>query len=168
MMSMEMTEARPGMVVQSPPRVIENNGVWLERADLQTRLKNEGPLLLICIAVLAASFAIPALKSRHIWINIPCIFYTVTRVPCLLCGLTRSFIFTAHGNLSAAFNMHLLGPVLFSMVAMCGIYLASSLVSGYRVRWTLTPRSRRIVSWSVLGVFIACWIIKLIFMRGWW
>ena len=166
-MAMEMTEARP-VVVRPPARVVENTRVWVERADLRTRLKNEGPLLAICIAVLVVSFAIPALKSRHVWINIPCIFYTVTRVPCLLCGLTRSFIFTAHGNLSAAFNMHLLGPVFFSLVALCGIYLASSLVSGYRVRWTLTPRARRTVFWSVLGVFIVCWIIKLIFMRGSW
>jgi Protein of unknown function (DUF2752) len=166
--SMEMTEARPGLAVPPPARVIENSRIWVERAGLRSRLKNEGSLLAVCVAVLVVSFAIPTLKSRHVWINVPCLLYTVTGVPCLFCGLTRSFIYTAHGNFSAAFNMHLLGPVLFFSVAICGVYLASSLASGYRLRWELTPRARKICFYSVLGVFIVAWIIKLIFMRGSW
>jgi hypothetical protein len=128
----------------------------------------EGPLLVLCLAVLALSFAIPALKSRHLWLNVPCIFRAVTHAPCLICGMTRSFILTAHGDLGAAFDMHLLGPVLFSLVAYSTVYLAASLASGYRVRLELAPGMRRIAFWSVLGVFIICWVVKLVFMRGTW
>jgi hypothetical protein len=148
--------------------MVEKTSFWLEREDLHGRLRNKGPLVAICAGVLLVSFLVPALKSRHAWVNIPCIFYTLTHVPCLLCGMTRSFVFTAHGNFSAAFNMHLLGPVLFFSVALCGVYLAASLVSGYSLRWALTPGARRAVFWSVLGAFVVCWVIKLVFMRGSW
>jgi hypothetical protein len=163
-----MMDVQPVVMVPPPARSVENNRVWLERTDLRSRLKSEGPLLALCVAVLVVSFAIPTLKSRHVWINFPCIFYTVTHVPCFICGLTRSFVFTAHGNFHAAFNMHLLGPVLFFTVALYGIYVASSLVSGYRIKWTFTPRVRKTVFWSAIGVLMVCWIIKLVFMRGSW
>jgi hypothetical protein len=142
--------------------------VWLERADLRSRSRKEGALLLLFVAAIALSFTIPWLKSHHLFYNPPCIFYTVTHVPCLLCGLTRSFIDTAHGNLTAAFEMHLLGPLLFALVAAGGVYHATSLVSGYRVRVMLSPKTRRIATWSVLGVFLVCWAIKLALIRGSW
>jgi thiosulfate reductase cytochrome b subunit len=77
-------------------------------------------------------------------------------------------MYTAHGNLEAALNMHLLGPLLFALVAAATVYLAVSVVSGYRVRITLSPRVRRIAFWSVAALFTACWIVKLVFMRGTW
>jgi len=167
-MATHMTDVHPAVMVQPPARMVEKTRFWLERAGLRSRLRDEGPLLAIYAGVLTVSFVLPALRSRHAWVNIPCIFYTLTHVPCLLCGMTRSFVFTAHGNFSAAFNMHLLGPALFFSVALCGVYMATSLVSGYRLRWTLAPGARRAVFWSVLVVFIVCWIIKLVFMRGSW
>ena len=168
-MALEMTEAPPAIAVQPPPSTgAARTRVWVEKADKQARLMKEGPLLVLCASVLALSFVIPTLKSRHLWLSAPCIFYTVTRIPCPMCGMTRSFIFTAHGNLSAAFNMHLLGPLIFFLVALCGLYLATSLVSGYRVRYELTRGTRRAIFWSVLGVFLACWVVKLVFMRGAW
>ncbi len=167
-MSMEIAEARPPIAAQPPSSAESETRVWIERTDLRTRAKHEGPLLVLSVAVLALSFAIPSLKSRHLWINFPCIFRAVTHVPCPMCGMTRSFIFTAHGNLEAALNMHLLGPLLFSLVAATSVYLAASMVSGYRARLTLSPKARRIAFWSVAGLLIACWIVKLVFMRGTW
>jgi hypothetical protein len=167
-MSMEMAEARPPIAARPPSSAELETRVRIEKTDLRTRAKHEGPLLVICAAVLAFSFAIPSLKSRHLWINFPCIFRAATHVPCPMCGMTRSFIFTAHGNLEAALNMHLLGPLLFFLVAATTVYLAVSVVSGYRVRLTLSPRVRRIAFWSVAALFVACWIVKLVFMRGTW
>ncbi len=37
---------------------------------------------------------------------------------CLGCGLTRSFVLTAHGRLGTAFEVHLLGPLLWAGVAL--------------------------------------------------
>jgi hypothetical protein len=140
----------------------------LERADFRSRLMHEGSLLFLAVAVLALSFGMPALQSRHMWLSIPCLFKAITHLPCLACGLTRSFVQTAHGHLTAAFEFHLLGPLLFGLTAISAIYLAVAVASGYRVRVAFAPGTRRIAAWSVLALFVVCWIIKLSVMRGGW
>jgi Protein of unknown function (DUF2752) len=142
--------------------------IWVERSTLDSRLKKEAPLFVLTAAVVALSFLLPILQAHHAWINVPCIFHSLTGVPCLACGLTRSYVFTAHGNFASAFNMHLLGPLMF--FATCGVaaYLATSVVSGYRIRYTLSKHWRRMAFWSVLGLFLVCWGIKLVFMKGSW
>jgi hypothetical protein len=47
-----------------------------------------------------------------------CLWRTLTGHRCLGCGLTRSFVFLAHGQAIEAFRMHWLGPPLYlAMVA---------------------------------------------------
>jgi hypothetical protein len=50
-------------------------------------------------------------------IPIVCGFRRLTGWPCPGCGLTRSFVFAAHGRIGAAFQAHFLGPLLFGVVA---------------------------------------------------
>ena len=157
-------------VLAMPPssRNAVRTRVWVEREPLRGRLKKEGALVVVVGAVVVLSFLLPTLRSHHAWIDIPCIWYKVTHVPCLACGLTRSYVFTAHGNFSAAFNMHLLGPLMFFATCAVGAYLASSVIFGYRVRYTLSTGWRRMAFWSVLGIFLVSWGIKLAFMQGSW
>jgi hypothetical protein len=153
----------------SPAQVGEGRSrVWLERSDVSSRLRREGPLLVLALAVIGTSLILTALKSRNLWFGVPCLFKTITGAPCLACGLTRSFVLTAHGHLAGAFEMHLLGPVLFMMTVGAAVYLSVALVTGYRVRVSLAPLTRRLAAWSVLSVFLACWFVKLVFMRGTW
>lgn len=164
---MEMSNIPVPLAV--PPIRRENRTrIWLERADSRSRMMHEGSLLVLAAAVLGLSFALPTLQSRHAWVNIPCLFKTITHLPCPACGLTRSFVQTAHGNIARAFDFHLLGPLLFGLTVAAGVYLTGSLATGYRLRLELTPRTRRIAVWSALGLFVICWIIKLAFMRGGW
>jgi hypothetical protein len=46
-----------------------------------------------------------------------CLFRLLTDVPCPGCGLTRSFVFLAHGMPIEAFRMNVLGPPLFVALA---------------------------------------------------
>jgi hypothetical protein len=46
-----------------------------------------------------------------------CPFRWLSGLDCYGCGLTRSFVFMGHGELSSAFGVHKLGPALFSLVA---------------------------------------------------
>lgn len=147
---------------------VERSRVWLERPDLSSRLRHEGPLLVLALAVIGASLILPALKSRNLWFGFPCLFKTLTGAPCLACGLTRSFVFTAHGQFINAFEMHLLGPALFMLTIGVAVYFSVALATGYRVRVKLAPLTRRLAAWSVLSVFLICWFIKLVFMRGTW
>ena len=142
--------------------------VWIERESLHDRLFHEGGLLVLASTVIALSFLLPTLKSHHAWLNIPCVWYKATGIPCFACGLTRSFVFTAHGNFYSAFYMHLLGPLLFILTCGLAVYFAGSLVSGRRVRYRFSTRARRMAFWSTIGIFCVCWGIKLAFMRGGW
>lgn len=46
-----------------------------------------------------------------------CTIRRLTGVACPGCGLTRSFVYLAHGALLPAFRMNVLGPPLFALVA---------------------------------------------------
>jgi hypothetical protein len=83
-----------------------------------------------------------------------CVMHRTTGVPCPGCGLTRSFVATAHGDLGGAFAFHAFGPLLF---------LASALGLLALVGWTLSgrePLSRsalvrlRPVGWTLLAVWL--------------
>lgn len=152
----------------SAPAARSRTWIRLERTTPHDRLMHEGPLLILASLVVGLSFFLPTLKSHHAWVSIPCLFYKVTHVPCLACGLTRSFTYTAHGNLASAFGMHLLGPLLFVMTCVVTLYLVVSLATGVRARFDFSARTRRIAFWTVLGIFCVSWGIKIAFMRGSW
>lgn len=163
---MEAIECQAGLV--TPTEALLRSRVWMEKADLRSRLRKEGAFLFLSSAVIVISFLMNALKSKHLWVGIPCWFYKITHIPCLACGLTRSFSLTAHGRFSSAFEMHLTGPILFFLACGLTAYLAAVVVTGYRVRLKLAPVTRKSVGWTVFGIFVVCWVIKLVFMKGAW
>jgi hypothetical protein len=56
--------------------------------------------------------------GTHEQLGLPaCAFFAWTGIPCPTCGLTTSFAHCARGELSAAFEAHALGPLLFLGVA---------------------------------------------------
>lgn len=66
---------------------------------------------MLAAGALAASFLLPlaAVEDGPVL----CPFRRMTSLPCPACGLTRSFVATAHGRLPEAFAFHLFGPFLF-------------------------------------------------------
>lgn len=91
----------------------------------------------------------------------PCPFFFLTGLPCPSCGLTTSFVYLFHGELSRAWTANATGPILFG--AACSFAIAS----GYGI---LRPFAwGRIVatSWFHRGVvcgiawLFGAWIVKL-------
>jgi hypothetical protein len=166
---METDATHPGLrVLAQPTREEVTSRLRVEKPSLGDSLRREGALLVLTSLMVGLSFGMQSLKSRGLWVSIPCLFNKVTGLPCLACGLTRSFSLTAHGQFKAAFEMHLLGPLLFALTVGLSAYLVVSLVSGFRLRFQLSPGARRFASYSVLGIFVVCWVIKLAFMKGAW
>lgn len=139
-----------------------------ERPGNRSIIKHEGSLLLLNTVVLSLSWAMPLLQSRNLWPDIPCLFNRLTGLPCLTCGLTRSFSLTVHGEIWSAFEMHLLGPPLFLLLVISGVYLVTAVCSGSRINISLTQGEKKIAFISVLCLFVVCWLVKIFFLKGGW
>ncbi|NNG99114.1 DUF2752 domain-containing protein [Gordonia araii NBRC 100433] len=80
----------------------------------------------------------------------------MTGLPCPGCGLTRSFVTLAHGDVSSAFGYNLMGPVLFGALVVSVAIAVWVLLSGRRQalsRWSSIVFSKATL--VVLGVWIA-------------
>ncbi len=77
-------------------------------------------LLAVCgtIVVLAAVMSPSSEVLTFVGAEVPvmCMFRQVVGLPCPGCGMTRSFVFMAHGAVFDAFRMHALGPFVFALV----------------------------------------------------
>ena len=80
----------------------------------------------------------------------PCIIYHVAGIPCPACGLTRAFISLARLDFGQAFAY----PPLFLAVILLP-FLAFERIS---------PKWRNILSFSLLGVFIVVWIVRMVLL----
>jgi len=88
-----------------------------------------------------------------------CPFRLLTGVPCPTCGMTRSWVHTAHGQWDEAITQHALGPAVMLLVLVATIVLAAHLATR---RWWVPPRllTGALVALSVAtGIFGAIrWI----------
>ena len=60
-----------------------------------------------------------------------CTIKRLTGFDCPGCGLTRSFVFMGHGAVLDAFRMHLLGPLMWVLVAAQVPYRLLRLIQGW-------------------------------------
>lgn len=88
---------------------------------LTAATRAEVTVLVVCAAVLiVAVVAQPGADVVHLFGHaLPgmCVFRATFGIPCPGCGMTRSFVFLAHGDPRAAFAMNVLGPALFVLTA---------------------------------------------------
>ena len=78
-------------------------------------------ILGVCTVVVVLSVLLtPSAEALTLMgVEIPpmCMWKNLTGSDCLGCGLTRSFTFMGHGRIKEAFELHLLGPLFFVIVA---------------------------------------------------
>jgi hypothetical protein len=86
-----------------------------------------------------------------------CWFRAAFHIDCPFCGMTRSFVWLAHGDVVAAWRFHPAGPLLF--VAML-VFLGAVMIAGLRSSPPLVERRQFMrgfeavaVTCLVIGVF---------------
>jgi hypothetical protein len=83
-----------------------------------------------------------------------CLVHAVTSAACPLCGMTRSFVALAHGDLGAAFRFHPGGLLLF--VAMV-VFVGAAVTVAIRRGRPLVERKRFLLAFE--AVALTCLVI---------
>jgi hypothetical protein len=96
-------------------------------------------VLVVCAAVVGAAFVLtpgPQTVALAGW-RVPeiCVYKSVLGISCLGCGLTRSWVYLAHGDMHTASQMHTLGPLLMLTAALQVPLRGVRLVSKAIQRW---------------------------------
>ena len=130
------------------------------------------PLLALLLGAALASVA---------WIEagpLLCPFHWATGLPCPGCGLTRSVVALAHGDLAGALFFHPLGPLVAAglvAAAMSSVVVHTAAPCGVsravgRARARLADRRlRAALTWLAAGLVVALWAIRLpLFVSGRW
>jgi hypothetical protein len=126
-------------------------------------------LFWLAASVLAASFLLEfgddgRLRLPLVGVELPevCWWRRCTGVDCPGCGLTRSFVSLAHGDLSAAMHYHPLGVVLFVLVAAQLPYRLMQLARLARGHPPWTHPLLAAVLWLVTAGLLAEWLVKML------
>jgi hypothetical protein len=89
-----------------------------------------------------------------------CWLHAAFGIDCPMCGMTRSFVALAHGDVGAAFRFHPAGPLLF--VAMVALVVAVAVVAVRRTR-PLVERKRFLFAFQAVAfVSIAMGVLKMV------
>ena len=91
---------------------------------------------------------------------LPCIFRTLTALPCPFCGLTTAFAYMSRLEVLAAFRAHALGPLAYVLTWALGLRGAYALVRGVPVLpgWLGGRRASHLV----LVLLIGGWLINIV------
>jgi hypothetical protein len=96
-----------------------------------------------------------------------CPFRVMTGIPCFSCGMTRTFVFMARGNISEALSLNPLGTALFVFILLFVIYAA--IVIAFRLPRVRIRITRPWIRWTLrLGIpaiILANWIHLLLVDR---
>lgn len=106
---------------------------------------------------LPVALALAVLLLCWVLLRWPCIFRTVTGIPCLGCGLSRAWLAALRLDLPAAFSYH----PLFWAVPPAGLYV---LWGGelFSKAWL-----NKLFPAVLLGAFLVCYAFRLVaYLRG--
>ena len=126
-------------------------------------------ILILCSAILGGALTLKPSTSEDSHLHIGgialpnvCIFLRTTGLPCPGCGLTRSIVAAAHGNLALSLSYHRLGLLILVYVILQSIFNLFYLVIP---KWR-APLSRyvRILHKGIIPLavlFLLNWIFTL-------
>ncbi|MEW6020225.1 MAG: DUF2752 domain-containing protein, partial [Pseudomonadota bacterium] len=140
------------------------------RVDGAAMAAVELPIAALTALVLAVSVMVaPDSTIRTLDLDLPsiliCPFYAATDIPCLFCGMTRSFMAMGGLDLGQAFVFHPLGPALWAgAIAVEGAALAS-LVTGRRIGFRIGRARRRMIIRYGAVILVASWLVKVVIWR---
>jgi hypothetical protein len=85
-----------------------------------------------------------------------CPFRFLTGIPCPGCGMTRSFLAIARGDVHQAVFYNLFGPVLFAIFLLAVIHITLELTTGHKIKtfYTQLWNHKKLKSLSLTFILI--------------
>ena len=117
---------------------------------------NLARLFLIGLGIIAIYFFVVKKTPEEVSL-IPCVFHSVTDIPCPGCGMTRACIALSQANFVAAWYYH---PFSFLIVGLC-IGVAFFPLQLRTIWNNYTQKTRNIVIIFGLLLCLSIWIIKI-------
>jgi hypothetical protein len=79
-------------------------------------------ILVVCIVILALALLLQVNEAGLSLLGfkwpLQCFLHETFGIKCSLCGLTRSLIWMAHGNLQESIRLHHIGPAVFAFICL--------------------------------------------------
>ena len=106
----------------------------------------------MAILVAAALFGIFFFVRGRVFLAVPCIFKSVTGIPCAGCGLTRAALALTRGEVWMALLINPLSVLVCLWAGVSWVWIAVDVVRGRDTYWPLYRR--RWPRWAVVAVVV--------------
>ncbi|MQY80383.1 MAG: DUF2752 domain-containing protein [Bacteroidetes bacterium] len=93
---------------------------------------------------------------------LPCYFHKITGFSCPTCGLTRSFHAVSHLHFQEAFQLHLMGPVIYFALVFLFLKFLFEIVSGKEIQIKVNPVLTKTTFFVFLGLWLGFWLIRVL------
>jgi len=125
-------------------------------------------MLLISLAVISLAGLLEVRSDQRVFVHgfpacpLPemCMSRTWLGLECPGCGLTRSFVHLAHGDLSASWRLHRLGWLLALAVVAQLPYRLVALATGKSA--PLGTTFPRLCAWTLVVLLLVNWLVNLL------
>jgi len=97
---------------------------------------------------------------------IDCYFHNLTGHPCPSCGLTRSFYAMAHLQITEAFHLNWMGPVLFLGALILAILLLAEAASGRSIQSQSKIITPIIILMALGSLWLVIWVVRLLVIES--
>lgn len=94
-----------------------------------------------------------------------CLFKNLLHLPCLFCGLTRSFVLITQGQWQQSLEYHLLGIPAYLAVSLFAVF---GLAKPHWAKRFLRLATTRPSLLAIMGIFALCWLWKLVHSPQLW
>ena len=93
---------------------------------------------------------------------LPCYFHKITGFSCPSCGLTRSFHAVSHLHFQEAFQLHLMGPVIYFALIFLFLKISFEIVIREQIQIKVNPVLTKATLFVFLVLWLGFWLIRLL------